>query len=450
MLDNKQFEDKAWEQMKGILDKEMPDKKGMAWWWFAAAGLGVILVLGFVYVQMGDSTIDQIGEVAEIQTAPLAIGFDNQLVDDVSKDTEYSLVEQSERITEIVKNDSKADNKTIESVFQKSVSQLSDSNGGSSEVSSTHSASAITNAPTINLGIPEIKNIEKPVELLPITLQKLPSDGTENSPQAKQIFSVSSTESNEVSELVYSDFASIGLVGKEINQFNDYQDRWIEIQGTSTLLEPTFIKPTSLRTTALFAYAEANYLTDFGGLGYKLGIISEVGATESPWSFSTGVTYELNTLRVSALSRNSPLSDSDNSFPKDIETVVGVGGAEEVEVTDARVVADLHYINVPLLFHYRFNKLKIGLGIDNSFLVHTNYTEALREFEANNVPVRNSQQVINKYQLSAIQSLQYRISPNWNIGLKFDIDLTGVFSPVDAGVENTLDNVGLSLAYRLK
>ena len=68
----------------------------------------------------------------------------------------------------------------------------------------------------------------------------------------------------------------------------------LEIDETNSepIIFSTLEKPIAERRVQSFVAAETSYLSDFDQLSLRLSLLSEIGSTESPWSMTTGLSYQ--------------------------------------------------------------------------------------------------------------------------------------------------------------
>lgn len=435
MLDNKEFEDKAWGLMLEHLDKEKPEKKLIAWWKYI--GILFLLFLGFtaLYTSFFDSGDDK--EIVNVTPIIAQTAIGSQQGVDLEENIDMALTTPGDaskvdlvtpigdveaRETEF-KNESKQINnlQLIETV-QESKSY----NVGESKIEpSTVDIASIQKKddPTIVFGTDETLILDvEPTRDISEVGRTFPKVG----------------ENKRKSDFAWQQHEATGLPSITT----------LEIDETNSepIIFSTLEKPIAERRVQSFVAAETSYLSDFDQLSLRLILLSEIGSTESPWSMTTGLSYQRVRFSSFSLFGNSDrefadvtLGDSTNEETLPIN--VGVSNAEQRSI-GSLVFVD--YIGIPLLFSYRMNRLQVGLGIENNFAVNKRFDTG-NEFFSNEV---YEDQVFN-YQLNLSQKINYNVSSLFQMGIRARFDLTGAHGYNSDYLRN-LDQFGIELKYRIR
>ncbi len=430
MLDNKLFEDKAWDDMLTLLDKEMPEKKAFPW------SRLLLLLLLLVFVGGGS----------------LYYWLDRSTTSDSDSSLSSSTIQIAQQAT-----NSDSENHALEAPAE--VQPLSEPNLFNTEnqfASSEKSSSIVTT--TISTKKTKGQNLSaysKPIHSAPTgsiepILASVHSDQTSMEDQTTLAASTKSLPTFEALTVAtdHLAFSDITLLNWTVASPSALVDFSILENATPEILKPS-------RRVNLYGYAESNYISHFNSLGLKLGLVAEIGAASSPWSFSTGALWDHNSLSSFELYRNAVdnVVLEQDTTPEVINT--------PIEIADASQLISVNYLTIPMQFHYRMNRFKVGLGIQHRFLFRQRLKngETLNKFldgePAGSFVNQGIQSNINPYHLSVNQSLMYRVHPRIDLGLAFQYDLTGIFAASSFTSQNNrasnkLDNIGLSIAYRLR
>lgn len=442
MLDNNDFDNKAWGNMLELLEQEMPQKKAFPWFKLSIALLLFVMIgSGFGFYFYTNS--EDLDDTSSLSALPLYANNQNT-------------AESHSPSNSIDIKQTKLDKTTHYNTNSKNEQTSNDVKPTRSKVTQAYTSSSYSNTNTSNSFFE--KKLNHGINSTSDSYSDLAS-------RSKLVNQESESNANQTfTQDFVNPFASNALKHveskKSINSFSlavlesealDWEADKSELSVISAEHALALNAISRARRVNFYAYVESNYIPDFRSLGYKLGGLVELGAQKSPWSVSTGLLFETSTLkelanRESDLVENIP--DSSGSVPTGIED----------KLNDASSLISVSYLNIPLQFHYRFNKIKIGVGIQNKLLIG----HRLRNGQ-NTLPTyfqdfdRNTEQVdqggINNYHLSANQSLVYRIHPKIDLGIAFQYDLTGIFSDNSFTTNNIytanrLDNIGLSLAYK--
>lgn len=435
MLDNKEFEDKAWGLMLERLDKEKPEKKLIAWWKYIGILLLLFLGSAAVYSSFFDSGDDkEIVNVAPI-IAQTAIGS-QQGVDlkensDVAltKSRDASKVDLVTPIGDVEARETEFSNelKHINNLqLIETVQESKSYNVGESKIEpSTVDIASIQQKddPTIVFGTDETLVLDvEPTRDISEVGRTFPKVG----------------ENKRKSDFAWQQHEATGLPSITT----------LEIDETNSepIIFSTLEKPIAERRVQSFVAAETSYLSDFDQLSLRLSLLSEIGSTQSPWSMTTGLSYQRVRFSSFSLFGNSDrefadatLGDTTNE--ETLPTNVGDINAERRSI-GSLVYVD--YVGIPLLFSYRMNRLQVGLGIENSFAVSKRFDTG-NEFFSNEV---YEDQVFN-YQLNLSQEINYNVSSLFQVGMRARFDLTGAHGYNSDYLRN-LDQFGIQLKYRIR
>ena len=432
MLDNKDFEEKAWGSMLELLDKEMPEKKAFPW--FRSLILLLLLILiggGIGYYQMESNVVKEYG--AETPSA-IASTSNNQ---EIKIDKNLS-IDTKNPTTSLIEEESSSSVKTARSVSEQSndkqrkIVQSSSFSSSNEQFSINESIVKTPFADSNQQDLSKLNANNSQNNVENEDLQIL-AKSTEASFSENDVFSTSTLKSNSLISFVNPlDLATIQNVAEENKLF--------------------FNPLAASRITALYAVSEIGYNTDFRSLGTSLGLMGEIGASNSPLSFATGLFYERYSLQATTIINNTA------DLQDEIIETGSSPDSEKFNASDASTLRSISYLSVPLQFHYRFNYIKLGLGIENKFLVHQQVRDGFVRAETSNQftgALDNNNFGPNKYHLTANQSIAVRIRPRIDLGLHFQYDLTGIFAESaftlsNVNTSNRLDNVGISLSYKLK
>lgn len=442
MLDNNDFENKAWDNMLELLDKELPEKRAFPWFRFSLVLLLLLLVgtgIGLYSYHGADHTDDNTS---------------------LSSTTLFATNQSSEHNTRSTLNTPNDHNELKESTHY-STNNKEEQTLSTSKNLKTNSVSYRTNVENELTG-----HYANNYTNLEINSTDITSDNTYPVDDHSEISQASNSD-------VFNDLALVAVVTQDIASINpsssissDFLSKNTAIESLEWTPDTEALKnisaenvlpliPTSAsRRVDYYAYAESNYVSDFKSLGIKLGAMVELGAQNSPWSVSSGLLYETNSLkRLESLDNADRIEESilPDTFNVPVENT-------PLKIEDASALLSVSYLNIPLQFHYRMNKFKLGVGIQNRFLVRQRLRSGVATSDlfqgANNNQLDYDRSGINRFHFSANQSLVYRIHPKIDIGFAFQYDLTGIFSAnsfttSNLNSANRLDNIGLSVAYKL-
>ena len=426
MLDNKEFEDKAWGEMLNILDNEIPEKKPIVWWRYGLLLL-LIPIVGFSYTWM-----TKVGDDLKMST----LNSDVQEIASVSSENKLNQINNELYLEKVeFQNATILTNSENEKATNTIISKSNDSNSSSY---STHSENQIKSDEGINIINTEIKKATKN----DVYKSELTNDfKDQNKSKVISNLTFSSQKEPKFSAKNYrveffneSTLASLN----EIVAFDETENQIINYSN------PIFNKIYPERTFNLAVLSKVNYYTQNIG-GIEIGFSGLVGHEGSPWSFSSGLSYEK--LYFSELSfRFSEIYDANKDSALDttvagIEDIQNTPDANRFESYSNQISAS--YLHIPLMFHYRINRFNLGLGISNSFLI--NSTAHQGSF-ANSAYINPE---FNNYRVAFSQSVDFMITPSFIIGLDASIDLSGL--KLDTGFSNdniNLNKFGFKVAYQ--
>ena len=435
MLDNKEFEDKAWGLMLERLDKEKPEKKPIAWWKY----VGILLLLFLGSAAAYSSFFDKDNDRESVNVSPIIAQkvIRSQQGVNLKENSDVALtnsgdafkidlqtpIRDVEAIETGFSNESKQSNNLP--IIEREQESESFNEGGSKIESSNVAIASIQQEddPTIVFGTDEtiVLDVEPPRDISKVG-RTFPTLG----------------EYNRKSDSDWQQHAATGLQSIETLEIDEINSKPIIFSNVE--------KPIAERRVQSFVAAETSYLSDFDQLSLRLSLSSEIGSTQSPWTMTTGLSYQR--VRFSSFSlfgnsdrefANATLGDTTNE--ETVPTNVGDFNAEQRSIGS---LVSVDYVGIPLLFSYRMNRLQVGLGIENNFAVNKKFDTG-NEFFSNEV---YEDQVFN-YQLNLSQEINYNISSLFQVGIRARFDLTGAHGYNSDYLRN-LDQFGIQIKYRIR
>lgn len=401
MLDNKEFENKAWESMNVLLDEEMPERK-IGWWKLIGVIIPLLIGLFVVYFKSykNDTNINHVAE--------------NVLIENVNNDPleAKNIVKSSEN------NDPIYDKNSTIAKSDKSQNDKYNVNHRNSLVNSDAFIQANSSE-----YIKSNKNVANTTITEPIGIFKKKNKYKENTKSfKKQEYKLDQFNDSKIStlDLALLNNESPFIEASKIAKLSNIGSRIVQLKGGIEYLYFT------------------NRFT--GTLQYNLN--SVIGSNLSPLSFETGVNFK----RISTNTYSGQAFEYLKAEQHDATNIVS-GSQGEMNVP---IISSLDYLGVPMTFHYRMNRFNIGLGIENNFIINKNQANDTKDRELNENYTFVDQNVeFNTYQLNLIQGIDYNINPKWMLGVNFRFDLTGV-EKNNTESDNKLNSIALSLSYKIK
>lgn len=448
MLDNKELEDKGWGLMLDRLDDEMPERKAIAWWRY----LGLLLLL--LGVGFGYSILFNDGQVntAVLETPTQFVDHSNKLMNAIDSPVVV------EKVTE--------DNS--QSVVQPTASKLSSSKLMNPKVSAKEQTQLWGS--TQDADQPSSTNQQEQINLKAIEDQENQafantSNGNDEALGGEIRLAAKWKKEESAVELAYSADANDSMSGSISSATMTTSPRTSQFKVSTRYLAPlssknslaissvvlpirTEIKaPIAERIVSTFVAIETSYLSDFEQLSLSLSLLSEVGSSQSPWSFTSGLSYQRVAFSSFQLSNfeSAFLSAADRDTT--LEETLPTNNTGYFETIERRSIGSLNtvdYIGIPLLFSYRMNRLQIGLGIENNFAVRKN-------FSAGDSFFTNDQYIdlVYNYQLNFVQEINVNMTSRFQVGIRTRFDLTGAHG-YDANYFRNLHQFGLQLKYQIQ
>lgn len=425
MQDNKLFEDKAWEEMKLLLDQEMPERKPILFWkrWYVLLPLFFFISAGIYIASTTDFNQDDSKEEMPSSVSNyVAVNTPTDKQENVDDSRENGALAQS-TFTEYTSGTESLKNAKTHNTPYNTNNSLS-TNKTNLPKAKSNTIIASSNNTIENQFIPSSSSndaISNPIlidanQKTEISLNQQKSD-IKNKKYENAL-------DNSLKEESSSEFA---LVSSELLELKGLD--FLEFENDINYPLPKINKLTNWKHT-FGVFARLNYLPDYRSFSQVVGFNYELKNRKSSVSLRSGLNYEklsFNSLNKGSrpvfadLEENGPFTNSGNEIGVQLENA--------------------SQLNIPVLINFNKNKFSFGLGINNAFLIN----EVLAERTSN----LSSSNFNTSYRFSFVKELNYHITNSLSTGLNFRYDI----SEFNNG--NTTSNkkphaVGLSLYYRIK
>lgn len=437
MLDDKLFEDKAWEQMRNLLDEEMPEKKAFLFWkrWFVLIPL-FLLFIGGAYAFWSSLNTDIVSNDSQLHSS-LSNNETNQIINTAYTDSQESIIDESNNFTE------KTHSIQSNQVTSSSVSELTLRTQSNNVEISNHS---LTNSEKVK------KNNKSNIPSFSSATIDL-RENKKNSVLAENIGSVSNNQMTDFGKIQMASNALNSPLG--IDNESNLETLIIETIKADNLnsinvdliyannLQLPRLELTDNRSLKfdLYGVAGVNYITDFQSFSYYGGIMGELSKDYSPWSINMGLTFETVNLRAKP-----------NLFDFVVEDAnVVAEGTSVFSDGNSFQLSRIQLMNVPVFTSYQYKGWKFGLGVNNAFVLNETIDEKLEEERYNSTMSLlngDQNQINNTYRLGLMKSIDYRFNTKFSIGLRFRYDLTQ-FRTIGQSNNNRLHSIGFQAAYKL-
>ncbi len=441
MLDNKTFEDKAWDQMSIMLDKEMPTRKVVPFWrrWYSLLVLfmfcsGTIYML--FYDQAGGNTMHKEHNVSSQFIAENSIYVNEnsgiERLNSTSKESENTIKEieverkfiQESSVEEPSSNsiiaynagfdspsdlDEQSGNDLVFSVINNSKDVQDEENVQFSQVQSTFSSVSFSESNTSNEQSKVVFSNEN--EVIAFEQNAQSKGSIEDLP----------------TRLFVSEFPIRSMFSESILSAKN-QDKHESLFKESLLPNPTVFNRLNLDFGLV---AGLNYYTDFQSLSRFVGFETSIGKRYSRWRLSTGLQYEDVSLnKIETASRELDLVEDNN--------------APGWNVNESSIsIENITQLNIPLTIRYTINRFGFSFGINNSIILSQTGADP---FDLSNGSINLNTVDNTLYRVGLIKRISYSFSNSFSTGLTYKYDL----SPFNTGFSNEskrLHALGAHLKY---
>lgn len=446
MQDNQKFEDKAWENMKMILDDKLPQEK-IVWWKRYA-----LFLLLFLLFSVGTLSYFISTKLADNQNiVQSSIDMSNHHKDpENTENLPIPIVQNSANsaFSELIQINQEIQSEQLIRMNEKAISTNLNSNLNAENSIKLNKSTILNDSKISKINSVEnsflyqsSKQVESKSIFAPDTKGLSNNAETQNNPQslifAADINKISpSSLTSELNEKSLTNTENLLFIGSDLLEIK--KSDFLQVQSHAINL-PILKVAEADRTNSLYAFTEFDYFSTAESFNFKIGLLSEIGSTDSRWNFSTGVFYQQVNFNSSNLGRTADLED----LP-----LIGSSVEEQVNFDTQKLnyLRNVDYIGIPLIFSYKINRFKIALGLENYFTVNKTFGGGLRnELYLNE---KSSYDLVNLYNVLLFQQVSYRMSNRWDIGLGFHFALNKAHEyPSD--YRNKLDHAALSLKYRI-
>jgi hypothetical protein len=435
---DKKFTDRAWGEMRRMLDAEMPAgerkrRPPLFWWWLLAAAL------------LGGSAIAvwQQNRQPQVKPAPAvaAAGLKSQPAETTNSTVATGAPEESVSPTELIENLAVVKKETHGAVVAPSFFTLTKTNraGGASE----------RKVATTDVEISQKTPSLSPVVAVPVIAFEGPE--TTNAGQA--------ATSIEPARMAY---AMTGLAYAEIQPLVIPAEKQPDFSAAPVALGR------NLSSHAFYAGASTSF--PYGAEGLSAGWLKNFRPAESKWSLETGLGYHFvrQPLNITLVETTDP-GPSPNTPGSDISTTIEYGYDKEVRATSATEESAvktsayqdlaLHYAEMPLLAGWQVRpRLRFQAGITASALLVSapDFTRG-GLIEKNNGDLDDQLNSladadttaieISRFDLATSAGLRYTLTKRLSADFRYQFGLTDALKSNNANDFNRLFR--LSLIYRL-
>ena len=410
MQDNKDLVDKGWEQMRNLLDKEMPEKTKVLWmWWLIPMALILGGVSTYMYKAGMEKSIPSVSSFAE-KTSPLS---DHVMASYEGPEIDHTLTILKPNNNSEINNHVKTTSK-ISSAQQDNVDHSS-----SSKSQNNNTQASKSNVPSANLSgaTPILNEVQKKDKTLKGTALKL-----------------NNYEAQQAEIPIYELKTPILIQNIQRLQSNLVLKETGELSPSLLHME---LKNTHNRRLRLSVYAGLNNSIYSIPGGFEVGSMLNFDVSKK-WSIATGLSYSDNyrngyepNFNLRKLNREEAFFD-DPALLNYYDLDKTYASYEET----APLVQNLQYLNLPIEIAYNlFPRWSLGLGVKFSHLLNANNLQgqnlevgsALNESaEVNNILYEKSFYRSTDYALLA--SVKYHIKRRWSVGLQWNHGFNPVIS----------------------
>lgn len=422
-MQDKEMMDKAWKDMELLLDKEMPKKRrGAFWFWFCGLALVVVLASVTFYLWSDYSN--------------------NSLNTEQIRDTQDVALEQKARVEDMQANEPISAPETSESQenpLSVDASLNKDNDNPRSSVPISHTG----NSKDHSEGLTKRSDIQYVAKVTATSnTSVIADDYTVNPATAAHESSNTGSEDQEESEvdLILDHTTKSNQLAKGIQE----DDEEVNAQSTKADLSYASSNIQSLAYTGIpnsnssllpvltRVSSESNWRTDYlisssvvsyadaNNVGLKIGVGMDIYNSLQPHQCYVGLSTDVFPRTV--IPTGKDLFQGDIEQSKDGKD--GTGSSTEYNRNRDRVVIHRKYIDLALMYQYRFRRFKVGIGTEFSYLYTQN---SLKTPVISNNPILNAGDfniILPRFQMGLIQSLSYRIHPHYSVGLMSRFILT--------------------------
>jgi hypothetical protein len=408
------FADHAWEEMRKLLDQEMPERKRrvpLLWWWILLplAGLGY-----WAWAEL--STPKNQPQVLQRTDVPVAAQEAPQPASSATAaQPAIAPVEANSGSTDLLENDAAPQTRTP-GLIKKQTNQI-----GHSEIkqaiagqksAAKNQTSAVDNT-VLAQNTPPVTPPSSEEEILVSSNPEVVKQPTEVSGDVN----VASNENTE----------ALPSVANVATRPVDFEHRFLLPNLNLPLQEvaPNEVKPTKNNKLGLWVDAGLGTVANVGDLTYRLG--GSVLLQKGRFGLRSGLAYERNQGELVSSQTNQSGKTSDPTFSNRENNNTQSGSPSTVNNSGFQAVnlpmpeMGFQNFSMPLVLQWRpFKKLGIESGVSLQYLSGLRLNEDFLQSNTNTIFVSNSQDLISTVYLSGAsgQAIDATIQNKWTWGLQ--------------------------------